>query len=117
MIQEGKAEVLRAKVVYTIKPVPGSPQGKLKVRIVACGNFSQEDPQMEGFASGTNAVSVRIGLALASQLDWHGISIDIRTAFLNVERAGVCGGGRMVVGAESPLRLQAIATLVVGLSR
>ena len=54
MIQEGKAEVLPAKVVYTIKPVPGSPQGKLKVRIVACGNFSQEDPQMEVFASGTN---------------------------------------------------------------
>eukprot|EP00435_Cladocopium_sp_Y103_P041836 s2179_g11.t1 len=85
MIQEGKAEVLPAKVVYTIKPLPGHPQGKLKVRIVACGNFSQEDPQMEVFASGTNAVSVRIGLALASQLDWHGISVDIRTAFLNAD--------------------------------
>eukprot|EP00435_Cladocopium_sp_Y103_P046091 s3094_g13.t1 len=64
-----------------------------------CGNFSQEDPQMEVFASGTNAASVRLGLALASQLGWHEISVDIRTTFLNADmklgqvEAGDCKEG------------------------
>ena len=86
LIEQGKAEVIPAKVVYTIKPVAGLPQGKLKARIVACSNFiAQDDPQVEVFASGTNAVSVRIGLSLASQLGWYGLSTDIRTAFLNAD--------------------------------
>ena len=52
--RESRSSSRQGGLLYTIKPVPGSPQGKLKVRIVACGNFSQEDPQMEVFASGTN---------------------------------------------------------------
>ena len=67
----------------TVKPSPEVKSGKRKIRIVGCGNYAEGDPDTELFASGTNALSVRIALAVAAQLLWHGLSMDIRTAFLN----------------------------------
>lgn len=83
LVDQGLAEVIPAKLVCTIKPDPTSKGGKKKIRIAGCGNHVEPDPDLDVFAAGTNAVAVRIALALASQHGWHGCSMDIRTAFLN----------------------------------
>lgn len=83
LVQDRLADVVPAKMVYTIKPDPGCKRGKLKARIVSCGNYLEEDPDLEVFASGTNAVSARIALAVASMMMWIGIVVDVKAAFLN----------------------------------
>ena len=84
LVEEG-AELIPAKLVCTVKPELHVPQGRKKVRIVVCGNFAEcEDVDKNDlFASGANAVALRIALALASQFAWHGSALDIKTAFLN----------------------------------
>ena len=84
LLSEG-AELIPAKLVCTVKPEVHTPQGRKKVRIVVCGNFAECDDvdKNDLFASGANAVSLRIALALASQFGWHGCALDIKTAFLN----------------------------------
>ena len=66
LVQEGLAEVIPAKLVCTIKPDPLNRAGKKKIRIVGCGNYAAPDPDQDLFAAGTNAVAVRIALALAA---------------------------------------------------
>ena len=83
LVHQGKAEVIPAKLVCTVKPDPASRAGKRKIRIVGCGNHVEPDPDQDLFAAGTNAVAVRIALALSSQHRWMGRVLDIRTAFLN----------------------------------
>eukprot|EP00435_Cladocopium_sp_Y103_P038530 s827_g10.t1 len=88
LVLEGLGEVIPAKLVCTVKPDPAIKSGKRKVRIVGCGNYAESDPESELFASGTNAVSVRLALSMAAQKAWHGLSMDIRTAFLNAPMDG-----------------------------
>eukprot|EP00438_Fugacium_kawagutii_P024973 Skav217964 [mRNA] locus=scaffold3450:124613:131011:+ [translate_table: standard] len=82
-IQDGKAEAVPSKMVFTIKPEVGNPAGKKKSRLVACGNFLPPDPKMEVYASGTNGVSLRLAVAEASRRGWKGAITDVHTAFLN----------------------------------
>ena len=84
LIHEEGAECLPSKMVYTLKPSDTCPQGKMKARLVVCGNYSEEEtPQDELFASGATAVALRLALAIAAQMGWKGRATDIKTAFLN----------------------------------
>ena len=65
----------RAKLDCTIKPSPETKSGKKKIRIVGCGNYAEGDPDTEPFASGTNAVSVRIAFSIAARRLWSGLSM------------------------------------------
>ena len=71
-----------AKVVFTIKPDASNPRGKKKCRIVACGNYAPE-AEMDCFAAGTDAATLRLSLAMASKKAWYGANLDVKTAFLN----------------------------------
>ena len=71
-------EVVPSKLVITRKA-----GGRRKVRIVACGNFIPKKEEEDLFASGSDAVGVRVALKMAAQSGWEGTSIDIKTAFLN----------------------------------
>ena len=71
-----------AKVVFTIKPDGANPRGKKKCRIVACGNYAPE-AEMDCFAAGTDAATLRLSLAMASKKAWYGANLDVKTAFLN----------------------------------
>ena len=82
MIKEQQIQALPSKLVFTLKPDPQNPRGKKKCRIVACGNFAKEE-QMDCFASGTDATTLRLAMSWASQRAWHGVNLDVRTAFLN----------------------------------
>ncbi|CAL1143731.1 unnamed protein product [Cladocopium goreaui] len=76
-----KLEVVPGKLVTVVKPAPEG--GKKKARIVACGNFTAKDAQDELYASTGDAVTLRIMMKLASENQWDGVMLDIRTAFLN----------------------------------
>ena len=76
-----KIEVVPGKLVPTIKPGAGG--GKKKARIVACGNFTNRDAQEHLYASTGDAVVLRIMMKLASENTWEGVSLDVKTAFLN----------------------------------
>lgn len=76
-----KIEVVPGKLVPTIKPGMGG--GKKKARIVACGNFTNRDAQDDLYASTGDAVVLRIMMKLASERSWEGMSLDVKTAFLN----------------------------------
>ena len=76
-----KLEVVPGKLVTVVKPAPEG--GKKKARIVACGNFTAKDAQDELYASTGDAVTLRIMMKLASENQWDGVTLDIRTAFLN----------------------------------
>ena len=69
------------KLVPTIKPGPG--KGKKKARVVACGNFTNKDAQEELYASTGDAVVLRIMMKKAAENGWKGMSLDVKTAFLN----------------------------------
>ena len=82
--EEGKKiEMIPSKVVFTRKPGPGG--GKPKVRWVVCGNFEEKKPHEENFSSGADATAFRVMVWMASQKQWSGASIDIKTAFLNAD--------------------------------
>ena len=71
-----------ARVVFTIKPDGANPRGKKKCRIVACGNYAPE-AEMDCFAAGTDAATLRLALAMASKKAWYGANLDVKMAFLS----------------------------------
>lgn len=79
--EKRRIEVVPGKLVPTIKPAPGG--GKKKARVVACGNFTAKDSQDDLYAGTGDVVTFRMMLQYASEKDWSGITMDIRTAFLN----------------------------------
>ena len=85
--EEGKkVEVIPSKVVFTRKPGPRG--GKPKVRWVVCGNYEEKKEGEENFSSGADATAFRVMIWMASQRQWHGASVDVKTAFLNAEWGG-----------------------------
>ena len=82
MTQDQGLLAVPAKVVFTIKPDATNPRGKKKCRIVACGNYAP-DAEMDCFAAGTDAATLRLALAMASKKAWYGANLDVKTAFLN----------------------------------
>ena len=78
-----KLECIPSKVVYSKKPAPGG--AKHKVRWVICGNYEEKREDEQTYSSGADATALRILLWLASRFGWLGISLDIRTAFLNAD--------------------------------
>ena len=78
---EGRKLEVPGKLVTVVKPAPEG--GKKKARIVGCGNFTVKDAQDERYASTGDAVTLRIMMELASENQWDGVTLDIRTAFLN----------------------------------
>ena len=83
LLREDLAELIPSKFVFTIKPRPGQSSGKLKARLVACGNYIEDQPNQELYAGGAGAVALRLAIALAAQRSWSAIALDARTAFLN----------------------------------
>ena len=83
--KKGELDIIPSKLVCTLKPDPTNPKGKRKVRIVACGNFvtAEGADKNELFASGSDAIAVRLAVDEAAKRGWSGKSMDIRTAFLN----------------------------------
>ena len=80
--EEGReVEVVPGKLVPTIKPAPGG--GKKKARVVACGNFTAKDAQDDLYAGTGDVVTFRMMLQCAAEMGWEGVTMDIRTAFLN----------------------------------
>lgn len=80
--EEGReVEVVPGKLVPTIKPAPGG--GKKKARVVACGNFTAKDAQDDLYAGTGDVVTFRMMLQYAAEMGWEGVTMDIRTAFLN----------------------------------
>ena len=77
-------KVLPGKAVFTAKPPSDSePPGqwyKRKCRIVVCGNFLPHE-DMNVFASGTSADTLRIGVAMAVLQGWCVGSTDVSNAF------------------------------------
>ena len=71
---------LPGKAVFTKK----APNGKLKCRGVACGNFMAARPASETYAGGIDATQVRSVLCSAVQGGWSIAGTDIKTAFLQV---------------------------------
>ena len=80
--EEGrKIETIPSKVVFTRKPGPKG--GKAKVRWVVCGKFEAKKPEEENFSSGADATAFRLMVHLATQHQWEGTTLDVKTAFLN----------------------------------
>ena len=73
-----KVETIPAKCVFTRK----SGSGRYKTRVVACGNLMEERCATELYASGLDAVPLRVLLRAAGGESWRIGSLDIRTAFL-----------------------------------
>ena len=99
LVREEKAEVIPSKLVCTLKPSPENPQGRCKTRLVACGNFAEnEGGPAELFAGGASAVALRGAVAYSSQRGWGGTVVDIKAAFLNApmnqEVIGEGGNGK-----------------------
>ena len=71
--------VIPMKGVLTKKPGP-----RRRFRLVACGNFVEKEAnEMDVYASGADAVTVRYALKRAAEEQWSGVVIDIKVAFLN----------------------------------
>ena len=51
--------------------------------MVACGNFTAKDAQDDLYAGTGDVVTFRMMLQYASEMGWEGVTMDIRTAFLN----------------------------------
>lgn len=51
--------------------------------MVACGNFTSRDAQDDLYASTGDAVVLRMMLKKAAEESWDGVSLDVKTAFLN----------------------------------
>ena len=78
-----KVEVIPSKVVFTRKPGPQG--GKPKARWVVCGNFEEKKEDEENFLSGADATAFRVLVWLSAQRQWEGVTVDVKTAFLNAE--------------------------------
>ena len=79
--EEGKIfELVPGKAVCTRK----APDGKRKVRGVVCGNYMEERPSSELYASGVDVAAVR-SLIRHAALQGHRLAtVDVKTAFLQV---------------------------------
>ena len=80
-----KVELIPSKLVFTKKPAPPPKGHKNKVRWVVCGNFESKREDEENYSGGADAAAFRIMVHQASKYQWHGASVDVRTAFLNAE--------------------------------
>ena len=80
-----KVELIPSKLVFTRKPAPPPKGFKHKVRWVACGNFEERKEGEENYSSGADAAAFRLMIHHATQAQWCGISVDVKTAFLNAE--------------------------------
>ena len=76
-----KFECIPSKVVYSKKPIPGG--SKHKVRWVICGNYEEKRDDEQTYSAGADATAFRLMLWFAARNQWLGMSLDIRTAFLN----------------------------------
>ena len=84
LLKNDEVEVIPSKLVCTVKPSPDLPQGRLKTRLVACGNFSTSEGGLSDlFAGGASAVALRATVCAASQREWGGSTLDVKAAFLN----------------------------------
>ena len=100
--EEGrKIELLPSKIVFTVKP--GSGGGRKKVRWVVCGNFEAKREQEDTFSGGADATAFRVAIVAASRMGWEGVSIDIKTAFLNAEMNHYEGEDEILVKAPAIL--------------
>ena len=83
---QGKTvELVPSKIVFTKKPAPPPLGFKNKVRWVVCGNYESKKEGEENYSGGADAAAFRCLVHQASQHQWCGASIDIKTAFLNAE--------------------------------
>ena len=78
-----RVELIPSKLVFTKKPAPPPQRFKYKVRWVVCGNYELKKEGEETFSGGADAAALRIAVWVASQKQWEGCCIDIKTAFLN----------------------------------
>ena len=83
-----KVTVIPSKLICSIK----APKGRLKARIVACGNFlgtclgeSKAQRKHDLYSSGVDLTHLRMLLAYSSRRGMPVWSVDIKTAFLNSE--------------------------------
>ena len=84
---QGKGvEELPSKMVWAVKPDPAAPMaGKKKARWVICGNFETEKPEQDNYSGGADSTALRIMVKKAAVQDWDGLTMDVKTAFLNAE--------------------------------
>ena len=80
-----KVELIPSKLVFTRKPAPPPKGFKHKVRWVACGNFEERKEGEENYSSGADAAAFRLMIHHATQAQWCGISVDVKTALLKAE--------------------------------
>lgn len=64
---------------------PGKNGGKRNIRCVICGNFETRQPDESNYSGGADTSEFRIIILLASYYQWEGISLDVKTAFLNAD--------------------------------
>ena len=85
--EEGrKIEIIPSKLVWTKKPDPNNPaQGKNKVRWVICGNFEEKKESEQTYSGGADSTALRAVVSTASDRQWSGATVDVKTAFLNAE--------------------------------
>ena len=82
--QEGrKIEYIPSKLVYVIKA--GEKGGKKKTRWVVCGNFEEKKEGEETYSGGADSTAFRLMLWCAGKFQWKGLTLDVRTAFLNAD--------------------------------
>ena len=85
-------ETVPSKLVPTVK----APDGRLKARIVLCGNLLESKERKESerksgknfdlYASGIDGIALRCSLKKAVEEDWQIASLDVTTAFLLAPR-------------------------------
>ena len=96
MLKENQdIQVLPGKGVYTVNP-----GGKRKCRLVACGNFSEPVEDQALFASGTDAVGLRIAIREAARRVWKGDKVHVKCAFLRSFEDGGLGDGEREPGFD-----------------
>ena len=76
--KNAKVTILPSKLVITRKA-----GGRRKIRIVVCGNFAEKIEGENLYAGGSDTIALRVCLKKAALEAWEGLSLDIKTAFLN----------------------------------
>ena len=67
------------------------------MRWVVCGNYEEKKQDEENFSSGADATAFRVLVWMASQRQWEGMTVDVKTAFLNAEWNEDCQDTLVVV--------------------
>eukprot|EP00434_Breviolum_minutum_P029251 symbB.v1.2.025873.t1/scaffold2543.1/size76562/5 len=83
--QGRNVELVPSKIVFTRKPAPPPLGYKNKVRWVVCGNYESKKEGEENYSGGADAAAFRCLVHQASQHQWSGASIDIKTANAEVK--------------------------------